>query len=238
MLLAAFSLHAADVNPTQPEMIQHGKMHEVIGQQQHQGRVVFADLLKRPGFCGVAAVEGLRGEATILDGKLTITTVDAEGKLKPTDNATDTKAAMLIGAYVNHWAATKLQKETSADDLDKTIQSVAESSGLDPKRAFPFVIEGEFTDVRLHVINGACPIRARMKVTAIPAEIKPFESTLKAVSGTLVGVFAKDAVGNVTHPGTMVHVHLIYTDPQSGRQVTGHVESVGLAPGVTLKLPR
>ena len=137
ILLAVLSLHAADVNPAQPEMVQHGKMHEVIGQQQHQGRVVFADLLKRPGFCGVAAVEGLRGEATILDGKLTITTVDAEGKLKPTDNATDTKAAMLIGAYVNHWAATKLQKKLRPTTWTRPSSRSRNVRGWTPSVRFP-----------------------------------------------------------------------------------------------------
>ena len=55
------------------DFVQHGKMHEVVGKQQHQGRVTFKDIVKRPHFYGVAALESLAGEATIFDGEVTIT---------------------------------------------------------------------------------------------------------------------------------------------------------------------
>jgi hypothetical protein len=65
-----------------------------------------------------------------------------------------------------------------------------------------FTVEGDFSRVRLHVINGACPMHARLKKITLSKEQRPFEAELERVSGTLVGVYAKDAVGKLTHPAT------------------------------------
>lgn len=51
------------------------------------------------------------------------------------------------------------------------------------------------------------------------------------------GVYASDAVGELTHPATSTHVHLIFEDDASGKEATGHVEQVGPAKGAVLKLP-
>ena len=93
-------------------------------------------------------------------------------------------------------------------------------------------------DVRLHVINGACPIHARLKKVEIPKAQQPFEAELKKVKGTIVGVFAKDAVARLTHPATSTHVHLLFADPASGEKVTGHVEQIGVRKGAVLRLPK
>ena len=114
---------------------------------------------------------------------------------------------------------------------------MAAGAGVNTEKPFPFVVKGEFTDVRLHVINGACPIRARMKKTDLPKEKQPYEGEMSQVRGKLVGVFAKDSVGNITHPATWAHMHLLYQDPETGKTVTGHVEQVALKKGSVLCLP-
>ena len=64
---------------------------------------VLRDLIKRPHFFGVAAVEQLQGEATVFDGAVTITTVNADGKLQPVADPSGKSAALLVGAYVDSW---------------------------------------------------------------------------------------------------------------------------------------
>ena len=89
---------ADDKKNSAGNVIQFGTMHEAIGQQQHQGRVRFADLLNHPHFFGVAALESLHGEATIFDGNVTVTTVDDQGQLLPVKSAATlpTKASLLF----------------------------------------------------------------------------------------------------------------------------------------------
>ena len=229
---------SADEGKQGPEIVQFGTMHEAIGQQHHQGRVPFSELLKRPHFYGVAALEQLQGEVTILDGKITITTVNAEGKLEPaTGSLPDKEATLLVGAYVPSWLERPITRDIGADEFDSYIQHSAIAAGIKPTTPFLFTVEGEFVNVSLHVINGACPIHARMKKTPVPKELQAFESELPKVSGTLVGLFAKDSVGKLTHPATSTHVHLLYKDPATGADVTAHLEGVGIRPGAVLRLP-
>ena len=218
--------------------VQYGSMREAIGQKQHQGRVRFSELTKRPHFFAVAALEGLRGEATICDGELTLTTVDKAGRLHASDAASpDVQATMLVGDYVPAWSQHVVAQDVPAEAFDEYVAGVAAKTGLNTDEPFVFTIEGEFMDVALHVINGACPIHARMMKIELPPQLQPFEAEMPKVGGKVVGIFAKDAVGNLTHPATSTHIHLLYTDPATGKTVTGHLEKIGLRKGAVLRLP-
>jgi alpha-acetolactate decarboxylase len=220
-------------------ILQYGQMHDAIGRQQHDGRVQLKVLAERPHFFGVAALERLAGEATIYDGTVTVTMVDAKGRLKPSDDsATDRQATLLVGAYVPSWTEHKVLENVGPDEFDRYISDVASRSGIDTSTPFVFTVAGEFSDVRLHVINGACPLHARMKKIEIPKENRPFEAEFETIRATMVGVFAKDAVGDITHPATSTHTHLLFQDTDSGKMVTGHVERAGLCKGTVLRLPK
>lgn len=217
-------------------LVQFGTMHEAIGQQQHHGRVALSTLVNQPHFFGVAALERLEGEITVFDSDVTVTGVTAQGTLAPVPGA-DLEATLLVGAYVSAWTEHTLEGDTPAANFDKLIRDAAERSNVDVSQPFIFTLEGEFSDVRMHVINGACPMHARLKNIELPEEQTPFEGEFKSVRGRVVGVYASDAVGKLTHPATSTHVHLIFKDDASGQTATGHVEEIGLTRGVVLKLP-
>jgi hypothetical protein len=181
-------------------------------------------------------LEGLKGEITVLDSVAVVTCVTPDGGPQAVA-ASDAKATLMVGQSVERWTRQALAEAVSHERFDETIGARAGGAGLETADPFVFVVEGTFADVRLHVINGACPIHARINKLEIAEGERPFELDVKNVSGTLVGVYAADAVGRLTHPATKTHTHLIYTDPATGERVTGHVERVGLAKGAVLKLP-
>jgi acetolactate decarboxylase len=221
-----------DSRPT--SLVQYGGMHETIGQEKHQARVGLAELLKRPHFYAVGALAGLKGEITILDSKAVVTTVNANGKPSRQANG---QATLLVGQSVSAWKEVKIDEDIPQERIDETIGKLAAQNGINTSRPFFFMIEGECTEVHLHVINGACPMRARMKKEAMAQSRKPFEYETEAVKATVVGVYARDSVGKLTHPGTSQHAHLIYPDPATKQQMTGHLEEYGVKKGATLKLP-
>jgi alpha-acetolactate decarboxylase len=237
-ILGGRTVVAADDGAWDGRIVQYGKMHEAIGQQQHQGRVQLSKLIERPHFYGVAALAKLEGEVTLVDGKVTVTRVDANGQLAPTEKGTDESATLLVGAYVPSWIEQKVAKSVSPDDFDKYIADAATNAGLKVSEPFVFAIEGEFSKLSFHVINGACPLHARLKKIDLPQGKRPFESELDKVKGTIIGVFAKDAVGDITHPATSTHMHLVFENDRSGKLVTGHVEQIGLQEGAVLRLPK
>ena len=229
---------AADEETWDGTIVQYGKMHEAIGQKQHQGRVELKKLVGRPHFYGVGALKELTGEATIVDGNVTITRVDDNGQLKASEaKPVEESATLLVGAYVPAWTKHKVAKDVLPDDFDKYIADQAKSAGISVSDPFVFTVEGEFRDVRLHVINGACPLHARLKKIDLPKENQPFEAELEQVRGTIVAVYAKDAVGDITHPATATHMHLVFKEEKSGKMVTGHLEQVGLMEDAILRFP-
>jgi len=234
-VLALFGC-ATEQSQSSRQLLQYGGMHETIGQQQHHARVDLDELDRLPHFYGVGAVEGLQGEITIADSKPIVTAVTPDGRLRD-DPPSNVKAAMLIGQSAPEWTHVELTRDIPHDRFDDAIAEAASSHAVDIAQPFMFVIEGEFKDVRLHVINGACPLHARMHKIELRPEDRPFELEAETLDGTLVGVYAADSVGALTHPATSVHVHLIYTDPNTGKQVTGHVERIGVVSGAILKLP-
>ena len=230
--LSGFANESAD-----GALVQFGTMHEAIGQQQHQGRVALNTLVNQPHFFGVAALEKLQGEITVFDSDVTVTGVTAQGTLAPVPGD-DLEATLLVGAYVSAWTERTLEGDTPPADFDNVIRDAAARANVDVSQPFVFTLEGEFSDVRMHVINGACPMHARLKNIELPKEQTPFEGEFQSVRGRVVGIYASDAVGKLTHPATSTHVHLIFKDEGSGQTATGHVEEIGLAKGAVLKLPR
>lgn len=219
------------------EFVRYGGMHETIGQKQHHGRVGLAEIVNRPHFYGVGALEGLRGEITIRDSAAIVTGVTPDGRLQPLAPV-DLQATLLVGQSIGEWTKVTLTDAVAHDQFDEIIATTAARMGIDTTAPFMFVVDGEFTDVRLHVINGACPVHARMKNLTLDKDERPYELEAERLTGTLVGVYASDAVGKLTHPATSTHVHLVYEDRETGQIVTGHLERVGLAVGAVVKLPK
>ena len=231
--LAATSFAADD--PKAEDLVQYGSIHETIGRKDHKGRVDLSELLKRPHFYGIGALAGLEGEITILDSVPVVTTVSAKGKPEAIPEG---EATLLVGQSAAAWKEVEITENIPHDRVDAAIRKLAAQNGIDTSRPFVFTIEGQCSDVRLHVINGACPMRARMKKETIPDGQEPFEFETESVKGIVVGVYAADSVGKLTHPATSQHSHLVYTDAATGQRVTGHLEQYGVARGATLKLPK
>lgn len=219
------------------ELVHFGGMHEAIGLGQHGGRVLLSDLTSRPHFYGVGALEGLRGEITIDGSRAVITSYSASGSLEALAPE-NRQATMLVGRSIESWSTQTIAEPIGADTLDATMKRLIEKSGLPPGGPLVFTIEGEFSDVRLHVINGACLVHARMQKIKIPEEARPFELETPTITGKLVGIYAQDAVGKLTNPATSVHAQLIFEDEATGLEVTGHLERFGLAAGAVVGLPK
>ena len=220
------------------KIVQYGKMREAIGQQQHQARVSIQDVVARPHFFGVAALAGLKGEAAIVDGQVIATEVNAQRQLQPV-SAASAQATLLVGSYVSEWVQpVRLDRDIAPAEVEGFLASAAAEVGLEATLPYPYCIEGEFLEVRLHVIHGACPMHARLNKQDLARDVQPYEGEFPTMRGTVVGVYAENSVGNLTHPGTSLHSHLVFTDPRSGLKVTGHVERLGIRSGSQLRLPK
>lgn len=238
ILISGACSRASAETPGDSTIVQYGTMHEAIGQQHHLGRIRLSDIGVKEHFHGIGALEGLDGEVTIDDGMVHITSLDDAGNLHVIEDAKgERQATMLVGGIVPSWSCVSVDSSVAPKAFDQFIADAAVQAGVDTDKPFMFKVEGTFSDARIHVIHGACPVHARMQKIELPQEKRPFENDMTQVTGKIIGVFAKDAVGKLTHPATSTHMHLLFTDDQSGKLATAHIEKIGLAKGSAVSFP-
>lgn len=225
---------AADALPT--GVVHFGTMHAVMtsGADGAVSLVSLGDVLARPGAFGLGAATSLDGEVTVRGGQALISRTRGEGFTTDVYGADATEgAALLTVAYVDGWTEVAIPDGLDQAAFEAFLATAATEAGVDTSTPFPFEVEGTLTDVRLHLLNGVCPMRPG---AVIEDAQRPYVlETSDGMDGVLVGFHALNSVGQLTHPGTSVHVHAVLT--HDGRELTGHVERFAIGAGATLRLP-
>jgi hypothetical protein len=141
-------------------------------------------------------------------------------------------ATLLSVARVTKWTSHRIGAGAAGQSLESLIERTSRSAGIDTGKPFPFLIETDAATLELHVVNGFCPHGA--DPGSVDAE--PWRwSGEHAGRTTIVGIFARDAAGVLTHHATAVHAHAILT--LDGRVVTGHIDTLRVPAGAILRLP-
>jgi acetolactate decarboxylase len=203
-------------------------MREVLRNGQTQPRVRLADVAATPGAIAVGALAGLGGEVTMVEGEVWVARSTGDGAaVSGPECRGDDQATLLAVAHVDAWRSIPLQHGDSA--LGKRIGSTAAGAGVDTSRPFPFIVEGDLTSLEAHVIAGSCPI-------ANPDGEEPWRfSVTTPTPGRLVGFYAEDSDGVMTHHGDVTHTHVVLK--RNGRTITAHADHADVGPGAVLHLP-
>lgn len=212
-----------------------GDMRQVMREGQTEARVSMSQVLAKPHAFGVGAVEGLHGEILIEDGRCwTAEVVSESGRpiAQVREGVQSRGATLMVVAYVPKWSESIVARALTSDELEAYIRDAAMRSGIDTTRPFPFVIEGELRNLSAHVINGYCPMNQEADVGS--SESQPVRFDGVAGNGKLIGIYAENSAGELTHHGSSTHVHVLVESPFA---MVAHVEAVALAPGAKLRLP-
>jgi len=208
----------------------YGTMHEVMMEGQTQGRVELAPLQGDYQLVGIGALEGLAGEVVLLDGVAWCTRAAKLGALETHAGAEKgVRATLLATARVRAWFALPVPPNLAASGLADFVARSAQQYGLGGTQTIPFLIEGSFTDVRAHVLNGRCP-----NAGSGSPETEPVRRMLPVAKGHLVGFYTTLPPGTLTHMGEKTHVHLLIKD---GESIACHVDELQISAGARLLLP-
>lgn len=213
-----------------------GGMRQVMREGQTEARVKPTDMLARPHAFGVGAVEGLHGEIVIDDGRCWVGQVAMDGGTPRVAVATmprSQRATLLTVSYVPAWSDITITGPVRSEDLETFVHDAARRAGIDTDRPFPFVIQGRLSELHAHVINGYCPMAGPEAAGTSPGA-EPYRVEGWSGQGKLIGLYAENSAGELTHHGSNLHVHVLTESPP---QVVAHVETVSLAPGAKLRLP-
>ena len=211
------------------EVKSYGHYKKMIHKKNTDGVVGLEMAIPKKNSYAVGAIQGGAGEITVLNGKIYLDYgQDGIGNsvhiIPPHE-----KAVLLATSTVDKWQSAKIKKPLPKGDLFKAILSKAKELGLDTTKPFPFLLEGRFKNLEIHVINGQNPKfgghGSKEKMFHMAKETKGHQAA------TIVGFYSADDQGTYTHPGESWHLHTIIDD------IGAHVDEIHSGMGVTLKLP-
>ncbi len=198
------------------------------------GQVRCSDVTNKPNVFGIGASDRLQGEILICESVVWVAKVQDGNRIETrrSDSAEDS-AVFLAVSQVPQWTETTVEQDVSAEEFDDFIQKTINQAGLDKLETVPFVIEGQFPSLKMHVLNGRCPF-AEVRIEVEGAG-PPHRIALNDVQGLLVGFYSDSGAGRITHHSTRTHVHAL-VGTEDNRMV-GHTDEVALKAGTHIRVP-
>lgn len=215
------------------EVQQWGTLREVMHGEVMDGQVRVSDVIDKPHMYGIGAPDKLQGEIFIADSVTWVATVQHGERIEVRQSDTTDSAVLLAISQVPRWIEVTVDDDVPAEEFDDFIQKTISQAGLDELETVPFVIEGRFSSLDLHVLNGQCPF-AEVTVEREGAG-PPLRTKLNDVGGILVGFYAEKGAGRITHHWTRTHVHALVGSDDN--RVVGHVDAVALKSGANIRVP-
>jgi hypothetical protein len=200
-----------------------GTMAEVLREGHAEGRVDLSEAA-RAGTIAVGALEGLRGEVTVVEGEVIVAVPSPGNGISLRPPAPGERAALLILAQVSVWDRIPLPDCADYAALEEAIAAALAARGHDLAVPIPLRVRGQATALQFHVLDGACPY-------AQPDGPPPRRYAATDARVELVGFYAEGSGGEFTHHNHSSHLHAIVSDAM------GHLDEVSLREAVLL-LPR
>jgi alpha-acetolactate decarboxylase len=211
------------------EVKSYGHYKKMIHMKSTDGVVGLKMAIQKQNSYAVGAIQKGDGEITVLNGKIYLDYgKDGMGNSIHTIPPHE-KAVLLVTSNVYQWQSVNIKTSLPKKKLFKAILSKAKERGLDIKKPFPFLLEGRFKSLQIHVINGKNP-----KFKGHGGKEKMFkmaQETKRHQRSTIVGFYSANNQGVYTHPGESWHLHAVIED------IGAHVDNIHSAMNVTLKLP-
>jgi hypothetical protein len=193
-----------------------------------RGHVALEALSSTPHLYAVGPLEGLRGEVSIFDSAPSIARIRANAIA--TESTWKARACFLVWAEVSAWTWQVLDPvPPGLDALQGPLTGLACDTGHDVEQPLPFLVTGTATEMTLHVLD---------KRDSLPHDAERHEQakvrwTLEGEPVELIGFHSRRHRGVFTPRESNLHVHLRTLD---GR-ISGHLETIRLAPGARLAVP-
>jgi len=193
-----------------------------------QSRISLAQISTKPHAFAVGAITDLEGEITIIDGQILVaTTRNGLTVTSRASNKTDS-ATLLTLSYVENWVKDTIPAKM---DFEKAVEEVARRNGINTDEPFPFYVYANTTSYDIHVINGFCPVAT----PDLSTEDQPWRLHGEKTSMLVIGFFAKNQEGVMTHHGSNLHMHGV--DSSEKTLISGHLDSIEVVPGSSIFVP-
>ncbi|MEX2380333.1 MAG: acetolactate decarboxylase [Vicingaceae bacterium] len=208
-----------------------GEMKQVMMGKDWSDHIAW-DSIAQENLYALAPLSGLKGEVTIIDGKLYSSRLNEKEKVEVEINKTDLSSPFAVYAHILVWVTTIINTPISnQEELFAQLKKLSIEKGLKLSTAFPIRLIGSFDKIDYHIIN------AKEKEGAIRhghEAHKKMQShfSLQKVEGEILAFYSQKHQGIFTHKGSFFHLHFIDNEEQN----MGHVDGFTLS-NIYLLLP-
>ena len=226
-----FIIALSSCKKTKPafEVENYGVLREIMMENKLDTYISLKDFEKTEHFYAIGALKQLTGEFIIIDSQPILSKASNGEVIIQRDH--NEGAILAISAVVHEWIQVNF--DTPIDDLaslQTSIKAMAKTQGLDTSKPFPFILEGNFSEVNWHIINAA-------EATAQNHEAYKkagIEGHSVNENGRMLGFYSENHEGIFTHHGSYLHVHFV----NDSITKMGHVDQLVLKEPMVLSLPK
>lgn len=187
------------------------------------------DTIQKKNLYALGPIEGLKGEAVILDGEIYSSQKINNQIINGKDKAS--KMAMLVYSYVENWEAFVVNTSVSNyAELETLVSQTAKQNGYDISIPFAFKIEATPQSVNYHIIDWKKGINHTMENHKQFAYLGKSKNS----SSIFLGFYSDHHHSVFTHHTTNMHVHVL--DEKS--KIVGHLDDIKVNNSITIYLPK
>ena len=229
VLFLIFSCKTENKETNKFKVEYHGALKNMMHKGDISAKVDLKEFENIEHFYALGAIENLKGEVQILDGK-SYNTIVVDSTLK-FDNSFNKKATLLVYAKVEKWKSINIPYDVSTyEELENYIEKTAKENGIKIDEPFPFLLEGICKLIDWHIINWKDGDMEHSHQKHINSGLN---GTINNKEVKMLGFYSDSHHAIFTHHKTNMHIHLKTID----NQLAGHVDGLNLENGSILKLP-
>ena len=207
-----------------------GNFKRMVHQRNSAGVVKLNGLVNNKGVYALGAIAGGLGEITVINGEVWLD-YGSDGPGNSVHQPGAESAVLMVMATVKAWHQLELPAAMSFPELQAFVLLAAENLNLDIKKPFAFQVNGVFSRLDMHVIDG---INSDFGGHGRGHLYKMHPFTRQHQPAAVIGFYSADQQGVYTHMGSSWHLHGVLADDDIG----GHVESLVVEQGSLLLLPK
>lgn len=221
----------AGAQPDNFNIKSYGNFKKMLQTKKAEGVVLLKDAIPAVHGYAVGELENGLGQITVIDSNVWLDYGKDFIGLAETTIPDDGKAALLVTAQVSKWKEIEIPDSLSEKQVYEFILAQAGKHGPGIDAPFPFLIEGIFDLLNLHVIDGVNPEYGKDgNKEHFFRKITQARYNQKAV---VIGFYSADTGGVYTRPGESWHLHAMINK----MKVAAHVYYIAVRKKSILKLP-
>lgn len=229
-LLSMAALLLSSCSAPAPEYtVEHrGALQTMMRMGDLRGVIALDTLQYVPHLFALGALENLKGEVLIYDGKAFVATVQSSSVVVTRDF--NHKAALLVYTQIENWREIEVPPEVqSAAEFEALLLQKAEQRGLKLDEPLPFRLEGK-ASVDWHVIDWAAGDTIH---THEKHRTSGLHGHLENEAVEILGFYSNKHHGIFTHRGSNLHLHV----KTASGNLTAHVDEIANLQALKLLMP-